>query len=409
MAATDWPLASYNPARHSRMRFRLVPLVAVLLFAPLARAARPVTVAQMEQILHEDQGQSDGRVAGQLAGLTLTERVTAERLADWQSRFPGRRTQQALLLLADESAFLPLPVSDISPDPPPGLPAEGKIFGAALVYANKTIRNLPNLMATRQTLHFEASPDEVMEQAENANAAANFAGGILSLGKPSPSMESVNTLPLQLTEKVSAPVTYRDGKEVRSGGGHGGKHNLGLTTTGEFGPILTIVLGDAIHGRILWDYWQQQGGTRLAVFRYQVPAEKSHYLVQFPSGHTIARTWPAYHGEIAVDPATGTIERISILSEASPPFQNAGTGILVEYGAVVLGGRSTICPLHGVAISKTPVVLGLDSLHSAETPWEIDLNDVAFTRYHLFRADVRILNKEESERLGQPASGSPPQ
>ena len=389
---------------------RLIPLLTLLLLAPLARAAKPVTVAQLEQILIADRGQSDNRIAGELRGLTLTERATAARLAAWQAQFAGPRTQRALLLLADESSFQPLPASDISPDPPPGLHAEGKIFAAALVYASQTIHNLPNLMATRQTLHFEASPDQVMEQFENANAPANFAFGILSLGKPSPSMESPNYLPLHLTEKLSAPVTYRDGKEVRTGDADTRKPNLGLTTSGEFGPILSTVLGDALHSTLLWDYWQQHGGTRLAVFRYKVPAEKSHYLVEFPSGHAIARSNPAYHGEIAVDPATGAIDRISILSEPDPPFQSIGTGILVEYGPVVLAGRTYICPLHGVALSKTPVILGLESPHSAATPWQIHLNDVAFTRYHLFHADVRILTKEESQHLGNqpPASPAPP-
>ncbi|MGA8109257.1 MAG: hypothetical protein WB974_07465 [Acidobacteriaceae bacterium] len=102
---------------------RLLLLLGFLVLVPAAQAAKPVTVAQLEQILETDRGQSDRHVAGQLAGLTLTERLSAERLDRWKSTFPGRRTQAALLLLADESAFLALPAADIANDAPPPLPS----------------------------------------------------------------------------------------------------------------------------------------------------------------------------------------------------------------------------------------------------------------------------------------------
>ena len=55
------------------------------------------------------------------------------------------------------------------------------------------------------------------------------------------------------------------------------------------------------------------------------------------------------------------------------------------------GGKSYICPVRGVAISRLPTILRLPGWRSpAEVPltW---LNDITFTRYHLFRAQVKIL------------------
>ena len=242
------------------------------------------------------------------------------------------------------------------------------------------------------------------EQARNAAGST-----IQSLGTPSLSIESVNYLPLHFTEKSSAIVTYRDGREVPAS--HGTAHRyLGLTTEGEFGPILTVVLGDAMHSSIVWGYWQQNGDTRLAVFRYQVPAEKSHYLVEYRESGLV-RSYPAYHGEIAVDPATGSIFRISVVSEPVMPFEPVASGILVEYSSVILGDRAYIVPLHGVALSKVPVLPGPETPPTAVTPMQIRLNDVAFTRYRLFRAETRILSTEESQRLrnNPPASTPPPQ
>jgi CRP-like cAMP-binding protein len=63
------------------MRILTASALLLLLIPSIARAAKPVTIAQLDQILLADRGQSDGHVAGQLANLTLTERVTVQRLA----------------------------------------------------------------------------------------------------------------------------------------------------------------------------------------------------------------------------------------------------------------------------------------------------------------------------------------
>ena len=381
---------------------RLFLLLGFLVLVPAAHAAKPVTVAQLEQILATDRGQSDRHVAGQLAGLTLTERLSAERLDRWESTFPGRRTQAALLLLADDSAFLPLPAADIANDPPPPLTEQGRIFGRVIEYASHTVHNLPNFLATRTTTHFEAPLGEVLEQSRNGAATGSIVPG---LGTPNPLVESVNYLPLHLAARSSVPVAYRDGQEVRTAYT---PSSLGLTTTGEFGQFLVIVISDAVHNRLSWGYWQRSPAGLVAVFRYQVPASGSHYGVVFRVAGEDVASHPAYHGEIAVDPDSGNIRRLSTVSEMEPPVQLIGSGMAVEYGPVVIGDRTYNCPLRGVAISKMPVMPGPGTPAAEDTPLQIRLNDVAFTGYHLFRAEARILSQEELQRLGK-APASPPQ
>jgi hypothetical protein len=377
------------------MRARLLPVLLVLLLAPAARAVRTVTVAELEQILVADRGQSDRHVAGELSGLVLTERVSYARLAQWESQFPGRHTQATLLLLTDESAFLSLPPSDVSPAPPPPLSAQAGMFNRVIDYVSKTIHDLPNFMATRTTLHFEESMRQTDEQSRSLGS--DYA--MRSMGTLGLPMESLNNLPLHLTGKSSTAVTYRHGEEVQSASSDK-RHVLGLTTRGEFGPILSVVLSDAIRSSITWGYWQQTAAGKIAVFRYTVPAGKSHYLVGFHSGYAPAQSYPAYHGEIAIDPATGSILRLSILSEATPPSPMVGTGILVEYGPVAIGNRTSICPLRSVAISKMPILPDLQMVPTDSTPLQMRLNDAAFTHYHLFHAEARILSAEEANRLG---------
>ena len=134
----------------------------------------------------------------------------------------------------------------------------------------------------------------------------------------------------------------------------------------------------------------------MAVYRYRVPQDKSHYLVGFLSGSDWTRLYPAYHGEIAIDPATGSVLRLTMLTDLAAPFQTISEGIRVDYGPEDIGGRTYICPVKGVAFSRLPAEAASPWNGSGLTPpLQTRLNDVSFTNYHLFRADVRILGSSE--------------
>jgi len=94
-----------------------------------------------------------------------------------------------------------------------------------------------------------------------------------------------------------------------------------------------------------------------------------------------------YHGSLWLDPATGTVLRITIEadSKGSSDFQRAA--MLVEYGAVEIGGSSFICPVRSLALSKT--IIGADaSTGDAASEW---LNETLFTSYHRFASTTRIV------------------
>ena len=65
----------------------------------------------------------------------------------------------------------------------------------------------------------------------------------------------------------------------------------GLTTWGEFGPILTTVPVDAAQKTMGWSHWEQGAAGPRAVFSYAAPKAKSHY-VEKPE---FAVTWRAAH------------------------------------------------------------------------------------------------------------------
>jgi hypothetical protein len=75
-----------------------------------------MSVGQVEQLLAMLRGKPDGKVANELDSVQLTERVSLTR---WEAEFPGKRSREELVKLADTSALLELPNEDLVAKPTP--------------------------------------------------------------------------------------------------------------------------------------------------------------------------------------------------------------------------------------------------------------------------------------------------
>jgi len=351
----------------------------------------PVTVQQFEQFLSAPKHPRDSKFAGQLAGFELTERAGSASLARWLEQVPGRRSRQALIALADFSAFKDLPAADLPRDPSPDLETQREIFSRIVDYVVRTRPKLPDFSALRSTTRFEVgTPGEIIqeEHATRLFSLGSERAAYKALGRTRAGPSGGQWLFFAATS--SRLVTYRDGREVSATGAGVDwlPISAGLSTSGEFGPILGVVVGDATHGRVAWRHWEPGKGKPLAVFSYSVPGAASHYAVSdSQNGMSESAAFPAYHGEIAVDPDTGAILRISLFAEVNPANKSE-TGIVVEFGPVNIGGKTYICPIHSIALSRAiPGQHGGDA-HGQEHTF---LNDVTFTDYHIFRTEMRIV------------------
>jgi len=391
-----------------------MPRFALLLFlvasampsiaAPPYRTNGPeaISVAQLEQDLGAAQGKSDAEVAQQLAGLELTERLSAARYARLRLNLPGEKSQQELLILADRSAFLDLPPAEIPDKAKPDAATQRQIMALTVKYVTSILQQLPNFFATRDTTSFEDRPQQDV-QGETG-------------------LVSYSYLPLHVAGRSSRTVVYRDGQEsVDKGAGKTGKQESraqGLDSYGEFGPILSMVLLDAAQSKLFWSHWEQSADGVVGVFGYEVPAQKSHYWVQFCCVADFASGDPAhqfreragYRGEMTVDPATGTILRVTVDAEllASDPLSKAG--MMVEYSAVEIGGKSFTCPVRSVSLSlvhNAHLPPGMQSAASYTGPLKVYLNDVAFTQYHRLGTEMRILAGDDQGAGGTQAAASP--
>src|ERR1035437_837759 len=383
---------------------KLVLLLLLTGTALSAFAARRVTVEQLERLLAAAHGKPDAKVAQQLSNLELTERLSAASLSRWEADLPGPESRRSLVVLADVSAFLDPPAADIPATATPDRAAQKKMLALTVDYAAKIISKLPNFFATRDTIFFEDTP-----QSYRAD------------------MSAIPYQPLHPVGRSSDTVLYRDGREVvDAGAAKQKKHEpgeRGLTTSGVFGPILGTVLVDAAQGKLSWGYWEQGAAGPVAVYRFVIPRDKSHYQVKYccvsqGNGDAIFRQYSGYHGEIDVDPANGAILRLALQADLEPSDPLLRSDILVEYGPVEVGGKTYVCPVKSVSMTVAPShsngpadqryygeLLDKDNYADREH-LQTMLNDVAFVQYQIGRASCRILTGESAEPSEHPpASG----
>lgn len=357
---------------------RLLLIPAYFLLALPAFAATPVTGAQLEQLLNTDRDKADLQLAAQISHLALTERLSAARLARCQATVAGPHAQLALTALADVAEFLDPPVAEIPTLPKPALESQRKMMESTVAYVATTMKQLPNLFATRTTRSFQDQP-----QVEKDLNFTNYG-------------------PFHPTGNYTADVLYRQG-EGETNADASADSPLSLTTRGEFGSILVTILLDAARGNLSWSRWEDGGSGPLAVFRFTIAADKSHYEISFCCSWNSAgvrsdfRRIAGYQGELAIDPATGAVFRVSLRSVGlKRPDPILSASILVEYARRELGEKTYICPVKGIALSLAAQSVTMAQSHAlsatgSSRPMQITLNDVSFVRYHLFTSKGRLL------------------
>jgi VWFA-related protein len=338
-----------------------------------------VTVRQLEQALQASRTNSDGELARQLSAMVLTERLSSASLTGLQSALRGKKARQALVALADQSVFLAPPASEILPIAPPDADTQRLLISRAVQYVKQTLPRIPDFFADRTTtLYHEVEP------------------------KPGQTWKTgTGDRSLHIGETIKASVVLRDGKELVTGESVKGKAAGTLETMGTFGPILAIALmgATAPQSDLAWSRWEQGKGGQEAVFRYHARPEQPLYMA---GAEYVARDDKAvpfrksvsFYGELAIDPESGAILRLTMQADLEPRLPLDQSAIMIEYGSVLIGGNSYICPLRSVSISRQRRIMDIHEWgedFKVYAPFETLLNDMVFGKYHLFHSTARIL------------------
>jgi hypothetical protein len=400
------------------MKRKLTILLTAAVIALPALAAHRVTVDQLHGWLasHKAANHSDNEIARQISTLQLTERLTPPTLERFKTEFtPGPRASQALDLLADCSVILDPPPNEFASRPPPDSAAVMAMIKATFHFAGATLRQMPDFLATRLTRSYSDNDPHV------------------AVGMPDTTEDPTQIIPhspMISAGTFTQQITYRDGHEVpaemKDAKQKPSETPPGLSSRGEFGPVLSIVLLDALQGKLAWNHWEQTESGVAAVFHYQVPQSASHFAVdycclssgydhmsgttfiegapgrassfssngQFAAGTQINDSYhgtPGYHGSIFVDPATGAILRITEDAELNPSEPVTRNAVSIDYGTVEIGGKKFICPVRSVALSLSRAYLkeqaGIRNI--------LHVNEAEFTNYHRFGSSIQIVASEE--------------
>jgi hypothetical protein len=345
------------------------PYYSVDQIPPLKR----LSLEELQKLVEMDE--SDAAKASQLTGCELTERLSERRLASLFAVAHGKRTREQLRILADASSFLGPPPDEIPTAPPPSADEQQHMLALMPAYLTNAIHKLPNYFARRSTTRYQET-------------AMYPEGG-------------VHYQPLHRTDSSTTTVRYRNGVEDTDAKSH--RLRLGnpeLITFGEFGPALQDVLNAITkNGQLTWIRWEQVMDGRAAVFRSTIPTDQSLRYVWAcctpdGDGNQAYQRYAGYHIEIAIDPGSGAILRLSFQFDLKSTTPFTRSDVMIEYGPVEIGGKTYYCPLRSVSINRARSLRTLsdwDESFRSYGPYATMLNDITFDRYHVFRSESRIL------------------
>lgn len=346
-----------------------------------AAGQTPVTVAQLEQFLTSRQASklSDEEIANRLNRSELSEQLTGASLARILNETKlGPKTEEQLEIMAAASLLQSAPARDVRL-PVPDAARQQELLNAAREYVSGELHLLPDLLAMRVTRAFDNLP--VLSEKKHGKL----------------------TVQMHFVREFRSEIAVRHGREVnRAAGGDAAIPDpqptpAGLSSWGEFGSILAIVLSDSFSGNVQWDRWQRsETGKQIAVFQYRIPQSASHYTVDFccyrksqddPIMYPFHEK-PGYQGEIYVDAPSGRIDRITLRADLRPEDPVTKSAIAVQYGEVIIDGKHYVCPIRSVAISELPnrAIEKIDGVGV-----ERHLNEERFSDYHKFGSTMRIV------------------
>jgi len=389
----------------------LVGILAVLVLP--GYAAEKMTVGQLEQILEQraalprepakkhaaasdeiidisdrdllQELDQDDELIPRIAGIELTERLSTLTMYHLVGKFNlGAHVQQALEQLADRSALLNLPPGEQLNRPQPSAEAQQAMLQQSRAYVLRELSHLPNFVANQTTTRFDDSPTTLKYFQRMTDQSGFHRAGTLQ-----------------------RKITFQDGKEVTDsspGTKDGKQKDNGLESRGEFGTEAAVVLMDVEKGSVVFDHWEQSMAGPAADYRYSVPRESSHYEVTNACQDRVSfHDIPGYSGEIALDPKSGAILRMTLVAESKSGDPVSHVASVIEYGPVVLGSRRSICPLRSLTFMVEEANGCAHGNHKLQKPVAM-INQTIFSNYHRFGSSATIIFDEAQNGRATPES-----
>lgn len=237
----------------------------------------------------------------------------------------------------------------LAQDAPPSGEEQDRILLAMQRYAAQYVSNLPNFLCDQVTRQLDAgTKSKRWHKGDTLVSKLTF-----NQGEEHRTLDTVN------------------GKPVKPGSSH---LRTPLVTEGEFGILLSRVLGPESEAVFTWRGWETLRGQRLAVFDYTVDREHSTLTLRLSD---LAKAVIPYTGSLYADPDNGAVYRITDDATAIPAeLRTREISTVIDYSETDIGGAKYLLPM------EASVSLLLDGKRVR--------NEIEFQDYRKFAADSVI-------------------
>jgi hypothetical protein len=379
---------------------RLLCWALVLMIAAPAWCARTITVGQLEDLLRslQQDKKTDTEVATALKQVVLSQELTRSTMNSLVSYVPGPLATEQVYVLEARSADLIPPSSDLPTTPAPDAAIQQAMLAKADTYVAGTYDQLPNLTALKTTLRFQDNVETIAASSGIQGSATDVVvgGGFSS---PATFVHYINSSEGEVASEHGAEKFFSEKDKTPWGANK-------MIALEEPDPALGTILKEAEAANSLrWLRWELVNGRPVAVFSFAVARKKSHLDVNvccFPNinqtgvatfytattaaalgdggggggggvagnyqtrteWHSFKSTVP-YHGEVFIDPESGTVVRCIVEAELKPSEVVHRIDTRIDYGPVKVGNATLILPVKTYV--NTEVVPNGDSGAAAYT------------------------------------------
>jgi len=351
-------------------------LVICLATAPAWSAGnRKISVQELKDLLTSlhAANKTDDEVALQLKQIELTEELTPATMNSLVDSVPGKFSTEQIYILEARSSMLAPPAADLPSAAAPDAAAQQAMLAKASEYVSKSYAQLPSLTATKMTARFQDGVEAIhntgMKQTMSGNDDPIWAQTSLYtrlMNTRTDTIESANGI-----EKIA------NTKDKVQWGPNGV-----VASVAPLVPLSTILQEATSNGSPKWLRWENINGNQIAVFSFTVDKKKTHYAVNyccFPDTDTAGvinysksagggssakgnlqsvsewknfKATVGYHGELFVDPSSGTVVRTITEAEFKPSDFVHYEDIRTDYAPMPIGGKNLVVPVRTFIVSE---------------------------------------------------------
>ena len=243
-----------------------------------------------------------------------------------------------------------------------GLPPQAeqdRMIAAMTQYADDYTSKLPNFICQQSTTQYSAGKkSDKWHKGDTQTSKLVFNGG-----REERTLELVNNKPV------------RDRRQ---------RFKTSFSSEGEFGILLSKIFDPASAARFTWVQWETIREHKTVRIDYAIDVQHSSMEL---TNYIKAKV--PYHGSVYIDPANGTVWRVTSGTKEIPPeLQMTSIATTIDYDSVDIGAQKYLLPVSAAVV----LVTDRDQVK----------NDIHFDSYRKFEAESTITFGPDNGDGGKP-------